>query len=90
MKIAFLTITLSLVCLSSSAGSYLERPQEVHVRQSNSCSLEEFSSKENAEKYIAQHGGELYRDQDTHVYRAVKCKFTIDDRVLVVTSMNES
>ena len=63
----------------------MERPQEVRVRQSNRCSLEEFSSKENAEQYIAQHGGELFRDQDAPIYRVVKCKFDIADRVIVVT-----
>jgi hypothetical protein len=88
MKTVILTITLSSVCLiSHAAGSYLERPQEVRVRQTNSCSMEDFSSKENAEKYIAEHGGELFKDQDTNVYRAVKCRFGINDRVVVVSDI---
>ncbi len=88
MRTPLLTSALCCFCLTShAAGSYLEKPQEVRVRQTNSCSLEDFSSKENAEKYIAEHGGELFKDQDTNIYRAVKCKFGIDDRVVVVSDM---
>ena len=88
IKTILLTITFTLVCLLSKAEPY-EVQKEVRVEQSQSCSLEEFSSRENAEKYIAQNGGELIRDQDTRLYRVVKCNFNIDDRVLIVSNMNE-
>jgi hypothetical protein len=90
MKIPLLTLTFSLTCALSYAGSYLEKPQETRVRQSNSCTLEEFSSREAAERYIAQHGGEVYRDQDELTYRTVKCKFDISDRVSILSSLDES
>jgi hypothetical protein len=88
MKTTLLTITLSLVCLLSQAEPY-QVQKEVRVEQSQTCSLEEFSSRDKAQSYAARNGGELFRDQDTGEYRVVKCNFNIADRVLIVSNLND-
>jgi hypothetical protein len=86
MKTIAFTTLFVFVCLSSYAEPY-QVQKEVRVEPSRSCSLEEFSSRESGQKYAAQNGGELFRDQDTGEYRVVKCNFDIADRVLIVSSL---
>ena len=89
MRTMFSAIILILICLTVNADPY-EEQLAAHVPSRNLCSLEEFSSQENARKYIAQNGGELFKDQDTHRYQAIKCEQNIIGRVFIVSQMNDN
>jgi hypothetical protein len=88
MKTALLIFSLFMICLPAHAESFKVQ-REVRIEPNRSCSLEDFSSLDRAKKFMAESGGELFRDQDTHIYRVIKCNFDINDRVLMVFRMTD-